>query len=43
MDKITFSNLSTSLKVLVVICWIGVGIYTLFFMIGFILGIMGAI
>ena len=41
MDKqIRYKDLSTPLKVLVVLCWIMVGFYTISFLIGFISGML---
>ena len=39
MDKIKFSDLSTSLKVLVILGWVMFGFFALTFLIGFIIGI----
>lgn len=39
--KVTYSDLSTSLKLLVVLCWILVGLYGLSFLIGIIMGMAG--
>ena len=39
-EKISFKDLSTSLKVLVVLGWIGVGYNVVMFIIGFILGVL---
>ena len=41
--KITYKDLSGSLKTLVVLGWILVGIYALSFLFGFIAGFMGLI
>jgi hypothetical protein len=40
MDKIKFSDLSTSLKIFVILGWIMIGFYALAFLIGFTIGIM---
>ena len=40
MDKIKFKDLSTSLKVFVILGWIVLGLYAFVFMIGFTLGIL---
>jgi len=38
---IKFGDLSISLKILVVLCWFWVGIYTFLFSVGFIQGLLG--
>ena len=42
-SKIGFSDLTTALKVLVVLCWIMVGLYTMAFLIGIVIGIIESI
>lgn len=41
--KVTFKQLSKSLKTLVVLGWIMTGLYTLAFLIGFMLGVLEVI
>jgi len=43
MDKIKFSDLSTNLKVFIILGWIVLGLYAFAFLIGFIIGIMEVI